>query len=255
MPGVHILASNVHQRIRCFLAAVVAMAVVTLPASNAVAAVLAGWDFNGQNNWGTSPLAPTTSSTAATVGGLTRGSGVDTSASPVVANAWGGNIWTAPDAAFGVNRNQYVTYAITANTTISLTDIAAYTVGTGNPAFGSGPESGQWQYQLNSGSFTNIGSTITWGTWNSSGNLQSAISLSGYADLQNIAAGNAVTFRIVPFGLNAAGNGSWYLSDFQSGNDLIVNGTIAVPEPSTYAMALAGLACGGYTLFRRRRVR
>jgi sulfatase modifying factor 1 len=29
----------------------------------------------------------------------------------------------------------------------------------------------------------------------------------------------------------------------------------AVPEPSTYCMALAGLACGGYSLFRRRRVR
>jgi hypothetical protein len=28
-----------------------------------------------------------------------------------------------------------------------------------------------------------------------------------------------------------------------------------VPEPSTYAMALAGLACGGYSLFRRRRDR
>jgi hypothetical protein len=28
-----------------------------------------------------------------------------------------------------------------------------------------------------------------------------------------------------------------------------------VPEPSTYAIALAGLACGGYSLFRRRRVR
>ena len=28
-----------------------------------------------------------------------------------------------------------------------------------------------------------------------------------------------------------------------------------VPEPSTYAMALAGLACGGYSMFRRRRVR
>jgi hypothetical protein len=27
----------------------------------------------------------------------------------------------------------------------------------------------------------------------------------------------------------------------------------AVPEPSTYAMALAGLACGGYTMFRRRK--
>jgi hypothetical protein len=28
-----------------------------------------------------------------------------------------------------------------------------------------------------------------------------------------------------------------------------------VPEPSTYAMALAGLACGGSSLVRRRRVR
>jgi hypothetical protein len=27
---------------------------------------------------------------------------------------------------------------------------------------------------------------------------------------------------------------------------------VAVPEPSTYAMALAGLACGGYLLRRRR---
>jgi len=32
-------------------------------------------------------------------------------------------------------------------------------------------------------------------------------------------------------------------------------GAVAVPEPSTYAMALAGLACGGYSLFRRRRAR
>ena len=30
---------------------------------------------------------------------------------------------------------------------------------------------------------------------------------------------------------------------------------VVVPEPSTYAMALAGLACGGYSMFRRRRAR
>ena len=30
---------------------------------------------------------------------------------------------------------------------------------------------------------------------------------------------------------------------------------VAVPEPSTWVMGLAGLACGGYSLFRRRRVR
>jgi hypothetical protein len=28
---------------------------------------------------------------------------------------------------------------------------------------------------------------------------------------------------------------------------------VAVPEPSTYCMALTGLACGGYSMFRRRK--
>jgi hypothetical protein len=38
---------------------------------------------------------------------------------------------------------------------------------------------------------------------------------------------------------------------FSSGTgDLVV-----VPEPSAYAMALAGLACGGWQIFRRRRLK
>jgi hypothetical protein len=36
-------------------------------------------------------------------------------------------------------------------------------------------------------------------------------------------------------------------------NALQVREIQAVPEPSTYAMALAGLACGGYSMFRRRK--
>ena len=38
-------------------------------------------------------------------------------------------------------------------------------------------------------------------------------------------------------------------------NVAVLAGAAAVPEPSTCVMALAGLACGGYTLFRRRRDR
>ena len=41
-----------------------------------------------------------------------------------------------------------------------------------------------------------------------------------------------------------------YLRFEQSTGNLVV-----VPEPSTYAMALAGLACGGRQLWRRRRLR
>jgi hypothetical protein len=51
------------------------------------------------------------------------------------------------------------------------------------------------------------------------------------------------------------------INPFDPGDDKIYDGTpfqfslgaVAVPEPSTYAMALAGLACGGYSLFRRRK--
>jgi hypothetical protein len=45
-----------------------------------------------------------------------------------------------------------------------------------------------------------------------------------------------------------------YHDDFQ-GYGAANIGLAVVPEPSTYAMALAGLACGGYSLFRRRRGR
>jgi hypothetical protein len=36
-------------------------------------------------------------------------------------------------------------------------------------------------------------------------------------------------------------------------DNFAINDTVPVPEPSTYAMALAGLACGGYSLFCRRK--
>lgn len=40
-----------------------------------------------------------------------------------------------------------------------------------------------------------------------------------------------------------------------AGGPIAAGETVVVPEPSTYAMALAGLACGGWQIFRRRRAR
>ena len=64
--------------------------------------------------------------------------------------------------------------------------------------------------------------------------------LPGYNTYQ-VFYGNGLAFEKAPFSSN---NGVWPIGTAQ-----------AVPEPSTYAMALAGLACGGYTMFRRRRAR
>lgn len=49
---------------------------------------------------------------------------------------------------------------------------------------------------------------------------------------------------------------TWRFAQFNGGGPLkaTINAS-AVPEPSTYAMALAGLACGGYVLQRRRATR
>jgi hypothetical protein len=53
--------------------------------------------------------------------------------------------------------------------------------------------------------------------------------------------GNGLAFEKAPFSSN---NGVWPIGT-----------AVAVPEPSTCAIALAGLACGSYSLFRRRRAR
>lgn len=44
-------------------------------------------------------------------------------------------------------------------------------------------------------------------------------------------------------------NGSW--NTFEYGIYAVV--PVAVPEPSTYAMTLASLACGGYSMWRQRK--
>ena len=51
----------------------------------------------------------------------------------------------------------------------------------------------------------------------------------------------------------------WTTPSDPNGQRLVFNqntGVLAVvPEPSTYAMALAGLACGGWQMCRRRRLK
>ena len=61
-------------------------------------------------------------------------------------------------------------------------------------------------------------------------------------------------------GLTFTGDGGvWTSTETANGQRLIFStGTgdlVVVPEPSTYAMALAGIACGGWQMWRRRRLR
>lgn len=66
-----------------------------------------------------------------------------------------------------------------------------------------------------------------------------------YYGWMNVTASGINTLSTVTFTLN-----EWAYDN--TGASIKVGQVSAVPEPSTCAMALAGLACGGYSLFRRR---
>lgn len=188
--------------------------------------VLAGWDFSGLSAYGASPLAPTTTAAAGVdVVGLTRGSGFTTSGSAAT-NGWGGNGLDAASEAAAITASDFATFSLTVEEgyTVSFGSLSAYNV----RRSGTGATSGQWQYQIGSGGFSDIGSDITWGgTTTATGNAQGAIDLSGIEALQSLAAGTEVTFRLVVWGASASG-GNWYLNNYQVGDDFSVLGTIGL---------------------------
>jgi hypothetical protein len=190
---------------------------------------IVGWDFangsypGGSGNYGPSPAAANTIAPNITSTGLTR-SGFTTINSGA-ANAWG-----------GTGGNGSASFTVKANTgfTLSLAQISAYNVRRSS----SGATTGQWAYSLDGTNFVDIGTAITWGsTTTNAGNAQTAIPLSGISTLQNLPASTTVTFRVTASG--ASGTGTWYLNNFQTGDDFVVTGTVT-PFSSPPNISTAG---------------
>jgi hypothetical protein len=95
------------------------------------------------------------------------------------------------------------------------------------------------------------------GAFDMSGNVAEWNDLTGAADSSRGVRGGGWnnTDSGGPFGLSSSGRflpaPSNEFNDFGVGFRLA--SPVVVPEPSTYAMALAGLACGGWQMWRRRR--
>ncbi len=196
--------------------------------------VLGGWDFNGLSGFGGGSLAPGTTGSNVSVGSLTRGSGITTAGSGA-SNGWGADGWDGQTTAAGaITANKFITFTITANSNfaVSLSSISAYNI----RRSGTGPTTGLWQYKVGAaGSFIDIGTAITWGgTTTAAGNAQASINLSGIANLQNVASGTVITFRIVNYNASGSG-GTWYLNNFQTGNDLVINGSVIPTMPTSQA--------------------
>jgi uncharacterized repeat protein (TIGR01451 family) len=209
---------------------------------------LVGWDVSGlpggANNYGPSPLAPTTNAPNLTVVGLTRGSGVGTNSSGA-ARAWGGNNWTNTSSAAAITANCFATFTVAAKSDyrVSFASISKFDYRHSS----TGPPNGLLQYQLGSGDFVDIAS-LSYPTNASSGGSLSPIDLSGIPALQGISAGSNVTFRIVNWGGSGSG-GTWYVFDVAASTalDFEVRGTVTPVILPVADLAVSMTHAGSFT--------
>jgi len=194
------------------------------------------WEMTGQSNGGSSPMAPTTVDNRLVVEGLTKGIGIG---AVNTGNVWGGNDFMGTDLASAIANQDFATFSVTpaSGYQVSFSQIPAYNIRRSS----TGPLTGIWQYRKGSGAYTDIGSSISWGTVTSGNyNPQPAINLSAITDLQNVPAGTTVTFRVVTWGGTGTA-GTWYINTI-AGDDLAVLGTISeytavVPSLSSFTPA------------------
>ena len=207
--------------------------VTTINAAVSIAnpVTLIGWDMHplvgGSGIYGVSPLSPTTTGANLTVtAGLTRGSGVGTSGSGA-SHAWGGMNWLSTTEAAAITANQFATFAVTAQAgyQVSFASVSQFSY----RRSAGGPATGNLQYQIGSGVFSNI-TALSYPTTASTGDTLSPINLTGFPDLQNVGAGTNITFRIVNY--SGASGGTWYIYDTagSTASDLEVQG-IVTPIP------------------------
>ncbi len=117
-------------------------------------------------------------------------------------------------------------------------------------------QSGDYDYNQNYltdvGAFS--GSRSFYGTFDQSGNVYQWNDLDGLASSgssRGLRGGD--WFNIGPFNLSSSGRGTDPPLNKSGAVGFRLAAPVAVPEPSTCVMALAGLACGGYVVFRRRK--
>lgn len=194
--------------------------------------VLVGWDFSalpgGANNFGPSPMSPSSTAAHLTVVGLTRGAGILTANSGAL-RGWGGNNFIDASSAAAITGSRVVMFSVVTQPGFKV----SYS---GIPRFdyrrsATGPTTGLLQYQLNAGVFTDI-ATVAYTSVTNFGASLNPIDLSSIGALQNVGVGTNVTFRLVNWG-GTSSAGTWYLFDTATNTalDFVVQGSVTSIKP------------------------
>ncbi len=145
----------------------------------------------------------------------------------------------------------YWTYATQSD--IAPTAVASNSTGNGSAGgegnFANFSSNAVWNSQT--GNVTTVGTNggaSAYGAFDMNGNILEWNDLAGAAGSRGLRGGqweDSAAF------LSSSSRGTY--SNTEAADRLTGIRLAAVPEPTTYAMVLAGLACGGYTMFRRRK--
>ncbi|NBY42096.1 MAG: hypothetical protein EBQ49_02090, partial [Verrucomicrobia bacterium] len=192
----------------------------------------AGWDFSTYTTTTQNPISATTVASGLTVGQLTKSSTLGTGATVANSPGFGSfNNWstsasgTATNLTYATDNDKYLGFSITTGTSaMQLTDIMAWK----NRRSSTGVSTVAWAYAIGDGAFNVIGTQAAGTGTSNSGNSMSSVSLAGVTDLQNIAAGTTVNFRLYGYGATGSG-GTFYLIDLGNSTalDFGLNGKLS----------------------------
>ena len=193
---------------------------------------IAGWDMSAQSNYGSSPLSATTTASNTTIGNLTKGVGFATGGT-AASRAWGyGTLMSAATTtnnSTAVVNNSFFSFTVKSNTgyALSLSSLSTFDY----RRSGTGAANGLLQYQINSGSFVDIG-IINFVNSSSSGGSIGSTDLSAISELQNLPSSSTVTIRCVLYNGNTGG--TWYIFDKSNttANDFVLSGTVSAISSS-----------------------
>ena len=214
---------------------------------------------SGSNN--PSSINPDFTAANLTTGSLTKGSGLTTGSGG--GNLFYGSTWGAGSVPGtlqdSIDNDRFFTFSITptAGYLVSLSSLDYRIYRTQ-----AGANNWVWQFSIDSGAYTTIGSPLQSLATSTTTAAQPQINLSLITELQDVS--ETINFRLIAWStdLTSAGGGSptggGNLGFGSSGTNnansdaIVFGGTVsAVPEPSTYA-AIVGLLALGLVLVRRR---
>lgn len=136
----------------------------------------------------------------------------------------------------------------------SGTNQANYNTGAGYSVTQSSSYDSNQNYLTDVGAFSGSGSF--YGTFDQSGNVFQWNDLDGLASSgSSRGLRGGYWYFNDPSDLSSSNSDSYDPSIEYDGLGFRLASPVAVPEPSTWVMGLAGIACGGWQMYRRRRAR